>query len=97
MSNAARTYLVAYDISDDDTRSDVSNLLQTYGDRIQYSVFLIDTKRAKMIRIRRELVDAIDAWSDSVLICELGDSSGSESRLTWIGKQRIRSRGSFIL
>jgi len=97
MSNSARTYLVAYDISEDDIRSQVSSVLQTYGDRVQYSVFLIDTKPAKMIRIRRALVDTIDPRCDSVMICELGDSDASESHLTWVGKRRVRSRGPYIL
>lgn len=40
MTNQKRGYLVAYDISDDCCRSHVAKILQHYGERLQYSIFL---------------------------------------------------------
>lgn len=37
----ALTVIAAYDISNDDRRARVAALLQVWGDRIQYSVFLL--------------------------------------------------------
>lgn len=39
MSDEQRSYLIAYDVKDDRRRSHVAKLLQSYGERMQYSVF----------------------------------------------------------
>ncbi len=70
--DAARRYLVAYDVADDRRRTRVAAKLSGYGDRIQYSVFVIDGRPAKLVRLRAALVRLIDDASDSVLICDLG-------------------------
>lgn len=71
-SEAARRYLVAYDISDDRRRSRVARRLQEYGDRVQYSVFVVDIRPARLVRLRTLLEDLIDEQADSVLLCDLG-------------------------
>ncbi|NLI18441.1 MAG: CRISPR-associated endonuclease Cas2, partial [Actinomycetales bacterium] len=37
----ALTMVVSYDVTRDDRRAKLAALLQTWGDRIQYSVFLL--------------------------------------------------------
>ncbi|WP_223124830.1 CRISPR-associated endonuclease Cas2 [Streptomyces sp. TRM68367] len=37
------TYLITYDIPDDDRRSDISDLLAAHGARVQYSVFEVSS------------------------------------------------------
>lgn len=88
MSEMAKRYLVAYDISDDHRRSQVSNLLQKYGDRVQFSVFILDIKPARFIRLKTNLTGIIDL-DDSVLICDLGPlASISTSQFSFLGTQR---------
>lgn len=68
----ARRYLVAYDISDDRRRARVATCLQAYGDRVQYSVFVVDIRPARLVRLRTKLEQLIDVKADSVLLCDLG-------------------------
>lgn len=69
---AARRYLIAYDIGDDGRRGTVARCLQTYGDRVQYSVFVVDVRPARLVRLRARLEELIDTRLDSVLLCDLG-------------------------
>lgn len=84
--------LVAYDVADDLRRTRLSSVLQSYGDRIQYSVFLIDVTAAQKVRLCRDVAGVIDGQEDSVLICSLGDSRDSAiRRLQYLGLQRRTS------
>jgi CRISPR-associated protein Cas2 len=87
--DAARRYLIAYDITDDRRRTRVATKLSGYGDRIQYSVFVVDGRPAKLVRLRATLSRLIDPTSDSVLICDLGPVSGDlDRRFDIIGHRR---------
>ena len=72
MSDESRRYLVAYDIADDPRRVRVARCLQSYGVRVQYSVFLVDLRPAKIRRLLRTLTSLIESSEDSVLVCNLG-------------------------
>ena len=51
-----KVYIVCYDISDDDTRLQVSKTLGKYGDRVQKSVFEVRLRSdAELLQLRREL------------------------------------------
>lgn len=87
--DAARRYLVAYDVADDRRRLRVSTKLLSYGDRIQFSVFVVDGRPAKLVRLRAALLKLIDLEIDSVLICDLGLVSGDlDRRFDVIGLRR---------
>lgn len=89
MSDETRVHLIAYDIPDDRRRTRVSKLLESYGDRVQYSVFMISARPARIIRLSDELAILIDASADSILICNLGRRSGSSfSAVQTIGRTR---------
>jgi CRISPR-associated protein Cas2 len=70
--DAPRRYLIAYDVADDRRRARVSTKLSSYGDRLQYSVFIVDGRPAKVVRLRSALARLIDQATDSVIICDLG-------------------------
>jgi CRISPR-associated protein Cas2 len=72
MSDHPRRHLIAYDVADDRRRVKVASLLSAHGDRAQFSVFILDCRPAKLIRIRTQLAKLIKADEDSVLICDLG-------------------------
>ncbi len=78
--DAAHRYLVAYDISDDARRARIANHLGSFGDRVQFSVFVIDGRPAKLVRLRRSLQRLIDPGSDSVILCDLGPLAGDLDR-----------------
>lgn len=97
--DAARRFLVAYDISDDRRRMRVATKLSSYGDRIQYSVFVVDGRPAKLVRLRLALSRMIDEAADSVLICDLGLISGDiDRRFDIIGCRRpVTAEGALVL
>jgi CRISPR-associated protein Cas2 len=95
-----RRYVVAYDISDDARRDRLARTLGTYGDRVQYSVFLVDLRPAKLVRMRAELEQLIEPGEDSVLLCDLGlvRRSIDQRRFQVLGRQRqTTSAGALIL
>jgi CRISPR-associated protein Cas2 len=82
-------YLICYDVTDDPRRDKLAKVIQTYGDRIQYSVFLVDTKPAKLIRLRAAMHHVIDPAADSILICSLGPlADRGMRRIEFLGRQR---------
>lgn len=89
ISNSANRFLIAYDIVDDLRRTRIAKTLESYGDRIQYSVFLVDAKPAKLIRLTDRLRRLMDPAEDSALICDLGPAmAGSRTRLRLLGRER---------
>ena len=89
MRDDVRRVLVAYDVPSDRRRSRVAKKLLKYGDRIQYSVFVVDAAPAKLMRIRGELDDVIDPEEDSVLLCDVGlMSSVDAQRFSYVGLTR---------
>lgn len=94
-----RRYLIAYDIAEDVRRTRVAKKLESYGDRVQYSVFVVDARPAKLVRLRAQLLDLIDEGTDSVLFCDLGTLRRNRDRsLDVIGRSRsITSHGPAIL
>ena len=85
-ADSVHRFLIADDISDDPRRSRVAKALESYGDRIQYSVFLVDAKPAKLLRLRAALRRVMDLDGDCALICDLGPLSyGGRRRMEFIG------------
>jgi len=95
----ARRYLVAYDISDDRRRAVVAKCLQSYGDRVQYSVFVVDIRAARLVRLRTSLEHLIDTGTDSVLLCDLGPVSAiTARRFEFLGcSAEITPRGPIVV
>jgi len=60
-----RLWLITYDISDDDSRQKVHNVLKDYGKRVQYSVFECHLSGRQFNALRALLLDEIDC-SDSL-------------------------------
>ena len=98
-SEAARRYLVAYDISDDPRRGRVARRLQEFGDRVQYSVFVVDVRPARLVRLRTMLEALIDEQADSVLLCDLGPvMSVDHRRFEFLGRSaKITPSGPIVL
>ena len=94
-----RRYLIAYDIGDDKRRSQVARILQGYGDRVQYSVFVVDIKPAKIVRLKAELAAILDSQVDSVLVGDLGQVSDAAKRhFEYVGRMRpVTDRDSFVI
>lgn len=72
MRDDARRTLIAYDVPSDRRRTKLAKLILSYGDRIQYSVFIVDAAPAKVRRIKDEVQELIDPDEDSVLFSYIG-------------------------
>lgn len=94
-----RRVLIAYDVTDDRRRNHLANILGKYGDRVQYSVFVVDATPAKMIRLRVQITRTIDHSRDSLLLCDLGPVDAlSPRQFEFEGYRRpITNDDSFIL
>lgn len=95
-----RRIIVAYDIPDDRRRLRVARVLQGFGDRVQYSVFIVDAAPVKLNRMRRAISEVIDVSADSVLLCDLGlRASLDTASYSFMGLERAvtNDRESFIV
>lgn len=95
-----RRYLVAYDIPDDRRRTRVAHVLGGFGDRVQYSVFLVEAAPVKYNRLVRAVEPLIKPSEDSVLMCDLGLVHAiTADRFRWLGRQREVTTGidSFVV
>ena len=64
----ALTHVIAYDISDDRRRARVAAILQTYGDRIQRSVFVATIEPGLLTEARERISQIINPETDSVYV-----------------------------
>lgn len=84
-----RRILVAYDVPVDARRQRLASLLQRYGDRVQYSVFLVDASPGRKVVLRRELEAIMVTSEDSVLMCDLGERQSLKSdQFDYLGVRR---------
>ena len=72
MSKNQRRYLIAYDVCDDRRRSRIATVLQSYGHRLQYSLFQVDASPARLERLTAQLEKEISSKEDSILVCDMG-------------------------
>ncbi len=61
----------------------------SFGDRVQYSVFVIDLRPASLVRLRADLARLMVAAVDSILLVDLGPvASLTSARFNYLGRQR---------
>ena len=70
---ARRRYLVAYDISDPRRLRQVCKVMEEYGMRLQYSVFLCDLSEREHIQWLARVREEMNLHADSVVEVDLGD------------------------
>src|SRR5690625_5031302 len=88
-SESRRMYVVAYDISDDSRRARVAKALESHGARLQYSVFTVLARPAKLIRLRDQLEALVIRSEDSIALFDLGihDERKLKRIVSFIGVQ----------
>lgn len=65
--------VITYDISEDKRRTKIHNILKSYGQWVQYSVFQCDLTKTQYAKLRHRLNKQIDPETDSILfyfLCE---------------------------
>lgn len=97
-NEGTRRYVIAYDVHDDRRRSRVAKKLESYGDRVQFSVFVVEVRAARFERLRAALVNLIEPYEDSVLFCDMGPLAASlDTRFTYLGQSRPLTGNSAII
>ena len=92
--------LVAYDIVDDRRRDRVAVKLQEHGERVQFSLFMVDGRPASFVRLRAALTRLIDTDVDGIMFCDLGPrETAIEQVITFAGARRtvVGDSDAFIL
>lgn len=69
---ARRRYLIAYDIADPGRLRRVIKVMESYGQRLQYSVFLCDLSGQELVNWRTDILREIRSTEDSVVHIDLG-------------------------
>jgi CRISPR-associated protein Cas2 len=64
----ALTVIITYDVADDRRRAKIAHTLQSYGQRIQRSVFLCCLTGDVLARLRARLDQMIDPETDSIYV-----------------------------
>lgn len=66
--------VVSYDISDDNKRRKIAEILKDYGARVQYSVFECNLDKKQLRQMIKELLSHVDKDRDSLRIYYLCES-----------------------
>jgi CRISPR-associated protein Cas2 len=75
------TFLVSYDITDDQRRARVHKAMCGFGDRLQFSVFECQFSPTDLARCRHALSELINDRHDQVLFVDLGPVEGRGDRV----------------
>lgn len=80
---ARRRHLIAYDICEPRRLRRVCKVMEAYGTRVQYSVFLCDMSAMEKAQWRSAIHEVMDYHEDSVIAIDLGalDSAAEVVRL----------------
>lgn len=91
-------FIVTYDISDDDRRTNVFKVLRGYGDHIQYSVFRCDLSASELVSLRANLHSLIDHMMDQILLFDLGPVDGRAANcVDAIGRRHLPPERSVVV
>ena len=84
---ARRRYLVAYDIANPRRLRRICTTMESFGDRLQYSVFVCDLSLAERARLEIEIGAIMNFIEDSVVQIDLGPT-GASAPIRFLGRHR---------
>lgn len=89
-------WVVSYDIVDDKRRRQVVTVLESYGQRGQYSVFECTITDQQQMTLRAKLRDVIDEDEDDIRFYPLNQADvqrietlGKQARINFLGDHHI--------
>lgn len=86
MADAARLYVITYDIANPKRWRRVFKLMEGYGEWLQLSVFQCRLTPRRKIELVASLTELIHHNEDHVLLLDLGEVERHELRVTSLGK-----------
>lgn len=88
-------WIVSYDIVDDRRRAKVSQVLESYGTRAQYSVFECEISDRQQMSLERKLQEIIDVDEDDVRFYPM--NAADIKRVKTLGKAKLNRWGSHVI
>lgn len=88
---ARRRHLVAYDIANPKRLRRICKIMEGYGDRLQYSVFVCDLSPSELVALRWDVRRVMRFEEDSVVIVDLGNPT--TAKFEFIGQHRKLPEG----
>jgi CRISPR-associated protein Cas2 len=88
---ARRRHLIAYDIAEPRRLRKVIKIMESYGRRLQYSVFLCDLSGVELTRWHADILTVLKLSEDSVVTIDLGPTA-SPAPIRVIGVPRVMPR-----
>ncbi len=89
-------YVVTYDIPCDKRRKKIADLLEGYGQRVQYSVFECALSAVKFKELRKRLQQRIKVEEDSVRMYPISQQMLQQVEV-WGGVEIVEPPGSTIV
>lgn len=74
-----RRYLVCYDIRDDRRLRQVHHVAKSFGEPLQFSVFVCDLNRSERVSLDLAFREHVDLTVDSIVLVDLGEVAGRGS------------------
>ena len=84
---ARSRYLIAYDIAHPRRLRLTCKVMEGYGDRLQYSVFLCDLSGAELAQWERTIRPVLDLREDSIVVIDLGRPGAMVVRCIGVARQ----------
>lgn len=94
---ARRRHLIAYDIAEPRRLRRVCKVMEAYGERLQYSVFLCDLSPLEKSRWRTEIHDELEYSEDSVVVIDMGPLHACSEVITLGVPRRLPAHGPTIV
>lgn len=93
---ARRRFLIAYDICDPKRLRRVIKVMESYGQRLQYSVFLCDLSGQELVDWRADMLREVRLGEDSVVHIDLGPVDAA-AHIGVIGTSRRLPRSGTVI
>ena len=82
-----RRYLIAYDVAEPRRLRRICSIMESYGERLQYSVFLCDLSVPERLALDDKITGVMDRAEDSVVQIDLGQV-GASAPVRFLGRRR---------
>jgi len=94
---ARRRYLIAYDIASPSRLRRVMKVMEGFGQRLQYSVFLCDLSGMERVAWESDIRAALNLGEDSVVCIDLGPVGVSAPVITFGVPRRLPNSGATVV
>jgi CRISPR-associated protein Cas2 len=84
---ARRRYLIAYDIAEPRRLRRICSIMESFGERLQYSVFLCDLSTPELLTLEGQVTATMNRTEDSVVRIDLGQV-GTSAPVHFLGRHR---------